>query len=260
MRIIASNVKMSNEEYSVLADLVRERDPHIAVFMETNGKWLAELAPLKERMPFSVEQPQENSYGMLLFSRLPLVGPEVRFLVLPEIPSIRTAVALPDGRRFRLHVLHPEPPVPYEGTLGRDGELILTAREAKADPLPTLVTGDLNDVAWSRTTRRFQRLSGLLDPRIGRGFFNTFDARFPFLRWPLDHLFHSAHFRLAGLERLPNIGSDHFPMLFRLALAESEAAGDKPAAPDADDIEEADDVVDDASQLDRKAIGAAWEK
>jgi endonuclease/exonuclease/phosphatase (EEP) superfamily protein YafD len=74
-------------------------------------------------------------------------------------------VALPDGRHFRLHVLHPEPPIPFEDTLGRDGELILTAREVRSDTLPAIVTGDLNDVAWSRTTRRFQRLSGLLDPR-----------------------------------------------------------------------------------------------
>ncbi len=261
IRVIAANVKMSNQEYSRLADLVRERDPHIAIFMETNSRWLAELAPLKARMPFSVEQPQENSYGMILFSRLELVEPQVRFLILPEIPSISTAVALPDGREFRLHVLHPEPPIPSEDTLGRDGALILTAREAKGDPLPTIVTGDLNDVAWSRTTRRFQRLSGLLDPRIGRGFYNTFDARFPFLRWPLDHLFHSAHFRLVSLERLPNIGSDHFPMLFELALAEGEAtAGERPAQPDSDDIEEADEVASDASQLDRKAIGLDWEK
>ncbi len=258
--IVAANVKMSNQEYSRVADLVRKRDPHIAIFMETNACWLAALAPLKERMPFSIEQPQANSYGMLLLSRLPLVEFEVRFLLIPEVPSIKAAVALPDGRRLRLHVLHPEPPVPYEDTLGRDGELILTAREAKADPLPTIVAGDLNDVAWSRTTRRFQRLSGLLDPRIGRGFFNTFDARFPFLRWPLDHLFHSAQFRLVGLERLPDIGSDHFPMFFQLALAEREAAGERPESPDPDDIEEADEVAGDASRLDRKAIGSDWEK
>ena len=260
VRILAANVKMSNRMYAKLIHLVRERDPHIAVFMETDDAWISALAEVKERLPFGVEQSQDNAYGMALYSRLRLVNPIVRSLVLEDVPSIRTTVILPDGRPFRLHVLHPEPPVPFEDTLGRDGELILTAREVSSDPMPAIVTGDLNDVAWSRTTRRFQRLSGLLDPRVGRGFYNTFDARFPLLRWPLDHLFHDARFRLVSMERLPDIGSDHFPMLFELALASTGAADEAPDVPDSGDRVEAEDVTRRASRLDREPIVTDWEK
>lgn len=31
-------------------------------------------------------------------------------------------------------------------------------------------------------------------------------------RYPLDHTFHSAHFRLAALKALPYVGADHFPV------------------------------------------------
>ena len=61
-------------------------------------------------------------------------------------------------------------------------------------------------------------MSGLLDPRIGRGLFNTFDAGNPIFRFPLDHVFHSSHFRLFRLCRLPKVGSDHFPVLVELNL------------------------------------------
>ncbi|WP_354429427.1 MULTISPECIES: endonuclease/exonuclease/phosphatase family protein [unclassified Mucilaginibacter] len=57
-------------------------------------------------------------------------------------------------------------------------------------------------------------LSGLLDRRRGRGFFNSFHAHYFFVRFPLDHAFISRHFKLNKIKRLSNYGSDHFPIFF----------------------------------------------
>jgi endonuclease/exonuclease/phosphatase (EEP) superfamily protein YafD len=77
-----------------------------------------------------------------------------------------------------------------------------------------LLPGDLNDVAWSRTSRRLQQTAALRDPRVGRGLFATFNANLPAgLGWPLDHVFVSTDFALCALERPGDIGSDHFPLL-----------------------------------------------
>ena len=67
-------------------------------------------------------------------------------------------------------------------------------------------------MAWSRTTRLFQRISGLLDPRVGRRFMNTFHVNYWLLRWSLDHVFHSTDFSLVDMKLLESIGSDHFPV------------------------------------------------
>lgn len=255
---MTANVRQSNEAHDQLVAAVRANEPDILMVLEVNDRWAKALEPLHDDYPHRVICPQDNGYGMALLSTLPLEETEVRELVVDAVPSIRATVRLCDAR-FRLYVVHPEPPVPQQHTEGRDAELSHVAFEARDDPLPVVVSGDLNDVAWSVTTRRFQQVSRLLDPRIGRGFYNTYHAGIPLLRWPLDHLFHSAHFRLLKMRRLPAIGSDHFPMLFCLLLAEFELAADTPDPATKRRERKMTEMIRRERASDRKAIGSDWE-
>lgn len=257
--ILSCNIKMSNRDYASTLAMVAECDPDIAIFMETDRAWCDALTVLQRSLPHVVAAPFENAYGMILFSRLPLGDTRTECLVMDEVPFIAATVTLRDGQRFRLHAVHPEPPVPSTDSLGRDAELLKVAEIVREEPLPSIVSGDLNDVAWSHTTRLFQRVSGLLDPRVGRGFYNTFDARFPFLRWPLDHLFHDARFAFVAMRRLAPGGSDHFPMYFRLALTPSAEGANRPEPEDAADAAEKRGILDESRTLDREAIGVDWE-
>ncbi|HEX4892428.1 MAG TPA: endonuclease/exonuclease/phosphatase family protein [Hyphomicrobiaceae bacterium] len=261
VRVFSANVKLSNKCFDATVALATQVAPDIAIFMEVDDEWIRALGPLRSELPHAVAWPSDDGYGMLVLSKLPLLEPELRFLVFDNVPSVRTRVRLRNGEHVRLYAVHPEPPVPYEDTVGRDGELVMIAAEVKHDRLPAIVAGDLNDVAWSRTTRRFQRLSGLLDPRVGRGMFSTFDARFPGLRWPLDHLFHDGRFRLVSIERLPYIGSDHFPILFELSL-DRQPPPEAATIPQADkqDQREAREVVSEAAELNREPVGGNWEQ
>ncbi|UIJ74262.1 endonuclease/exonuclease/phosphatase family protein [Aurantimonas sp. HBX-1] len=258
--ILSSNVKMSNRDYARTVQAVLDADPDIALLMEVDQAWTDALAPIGEGRPHQVVQPLGNAYGMALYSRHELSDVQVQNLVMDEVPSIIARVTLPDGQSFRIYCVHPEPPVPHIDSAGRDGELLKVAQLVDGDTMPSIVCGDLNDVAWSHTTRLFQRLSGLLDPRIGRGFYSSFDARFWFLRWPLDHLFHDARFRLVAMRRLPYSGSDHFPMYFSLALTDSNGNAELPTEKDAADLEESREIRQEARELDREAIGVDWEK
>ncbi|HEX8548151.1 MAG TPA: endonuclease/exonuclease/phosphatase, partial [Cytophagaceae bacterium] len=65
---------------------------------------------------------------------------------------------------------------------------------------------------------------------------------------PLDHLFHTAHFKLAALERLPHIGSDHFPIFVKLSYEPEEIADIKTPEATAEDHEEANRKIEKAKE------------
>lgn len=224
--IMTANLLASNRNSEVLLALARLRKPDILVTLESDQWWQDQLDSLQSEMPYAIKCPLDNLYGMHVYSRLPLDEPEIKFLVENNIPSMHTLARLRTGEGVRIHFLHPAPPSPTENTKSteRDAELLIIARSITESDRPVIVTGDLNDVAWSATTRLFRKISGLLDPRVGRGMFNTFHADYPFLRWPLDHIFHSQHFTLRSIERLPSIGSDHFPLFTVLSYTPKEGA------------------------------------
>jgi endonuclease/exonuclease/phosphatase (EEP) superfamily protein YafD len=213
--LLVSNVLTPNPNKQALIRLIEQHQPDIVMTLETDHVWEQALAVLEPDYAYVVRVPMDNLYGMHLYSRLPLIEPEIKFLLSPEIPSIHTQVQLRNGKRIWLYCLHPKPPSPTEAkdsTL-RDAELLMVGDHINGSDQTCIVAGDLNDVAWSRTTRLFQRVSGLLDPRVGRQYVNTFHADYPLLRWSLDHVFHSTDFSLVKMQRLAHIGSDHFPVL-----------------------------------------------
>jgi endonuclease/exonuclease/phosphatase (EEP) superfamily protein YafD len=244
--LLFANVLIENHHADRLKEIIKRADPDLILTAETNLWWREQLKEFDRTHPYVVAQPQDNSYGILLQSRLELINPQVRFLVQDDIPSIHTRVKLRSGIEVELRGLHPRPPVPeeYGRSTERDAELLLVGKEVKGKKDPIVVLGDLNDVAWSRTNNLFQDISGLLDPRIGRGFYHTFHARYPFIRFPLDHFFHSNHFRLVELRRLPYFGSDHFPVYIKLNYESDAEQEQEELHADESQKEEAEEKID----------------
>jgi endonuclease/exonuclease/phosphatase (EEP) superfamily protein YafD len=256
LSLVEANVLQTNRDAERLTRVVAEADPDVLLFVETDEWWRERLDQAFARThPYALRCALPNTYGMLLYSRLPLERTSVDFLVQDDIPSMQALARLPGGARVWLNAVHPRPPAPGESddSLARDAELLVVGarvRDAadRADATPVVVFGDLNDVAWSHTTRLFQKTSRLLDPRKGRGMFSTFHANWPVLRWPLDHVFFSEHFRLVTMRRLGFTGSDHFPVHLVLSLEPVAAAEQEAPEADREDLEEARDTVREARE------------
>jgi endonuclease/exonuclease/phosphatase (EEP) superfamily protein YafD len=242
LSLLVVNVLMSNRQAERLLTLIRAHRPDLVLALETDRWWCEQFEQIAPDYPFRLVHPLGNTYGLLLYARLELVEPQLRFLLKQDVPSVRTGVRLRSGAVITLCGLHPEPPSPSEADTSepRDAELVLVAREVANEPGAAIVAGDLNDVAWSHTSRLFRRISRMLDPRIGRGMFNSFHAGHRLLRWPLDHVFVSDDFLLQDMRRLAAFGSDHFPILITLDHHPRAADVLEPPAADAGDHAEAD--------------------
>jgi endonuclease/exonuclease/phosphatase (EEP) superfamily protein YafD len=242
IKLLTSNVLQKNENNEGLLKLIKELDADIMIFTEANNRWKnAIVKNLSPDYKYKVELPLENTYGIIMYSKLELIDPQVKFMVTDTIPSIHSKFRLPTGEVAQLYAIHPTPPMPQENPLStdRDAELMLTSKLARESKLPVVVIGDFNDIPWSSTTRLFQNTSELLDIRVGRGFYNTFNAKKYLLRWPLDHVFVSPEFRLITMKSCQSIESDHFPYYVELSYEPKGAKEQMPKPATAEQLLEA---------------------
>lgn len=220
LHVLVGNVYQSNANHEKCNQLIQKEKPDIFMLVETDQDWANAVSMHKVDYPYTIEIPLENTYGMVFYSKFPIVRKEVNYLIDEEIPSIIADIQLPSRQLVRVYGIHPTPPVPGENTHSteRDAEILIVGKMAKSYDRPCIIIGDLNDVAWSYTNNLFLKISGMGDPRRGRGMYSTFHAKYPLFRWPLDHIFLSRHFRLKKLMVHGSIDSDHFPISAQVVL------------------------------------------
>lgn len=226
IRISIANVLMTNRAVDRLRAPIDLADSDVLILTELDVWWADQRRELKQAFPSRTSYPLDNTYGMLFYSRLPGVQSEVTFLKAPDIPCIHARLRLRSDALVELIFVYPCPPRPTVDTAARDAELILVGHQAKSSPARTIVVGNLNDVGWSQTTRLFQKIGGLLDPRRGRGLYAAYHADAPGLRYALDHLCHARQFGLRQLTDLDHFSPDHFPLLVELSY-EPERKGEQ---------------------------------
>lgn len=255
--IMVSNVFMKNRNSVFLKSLIRRENPDIVFMVETDHWWADQMEYLKEEYPYQLLKPIDNTYGLLFYSKKEPTKLELNYYIQDDVPSIIATFKLDknSNETFDFYGIHPRPPAPKEAkdSVPRDAELVMVGKEIKKKDNPTIVAGDFNDVAWSHTSRLFRRIGNLLDPRIGRGMFNTFHADYVLLRWPLDHVFHSDDFQVIEIRKLENIGSDHFPIFINLAYIPQEKHHQEEPKAEKDDHNEAEEKLNKA-QSERKMV------
>lgn len=247
IKLMTCNVYQENRQYKKALEVIQKESPDVIFLLETDHKWKNGVQSLKKDYKHFIEVPIDNTYGLLFYSKFPFSNEQILYLIDDEIPSIQVDLHVHD-EIIRLYGIHPTPPVPQENeeSTERDAEILIVGKKSKDFKGPSIVFGDLNDVAWSHTTRLFLRISKMLDPRIGRGMYNSFHAHYPLMRWPLDHVFVSSHFRVINMHVGEDIGSDHFPICISLAVRKADREKELEAT--TEDKQEAQEIIQEAKE------------
>lgn len=232
--IVIANLDYENTRRGDVAAALAEQNADLMLIIEIDDAWCHALAAIRDRYPHRLECVRGEGLGIALWSRFELGAESVEFLMSDRRPSLWATVEVPGAGALQFAGLHPTPPgltKPDDDERfdsdNRDAELTQVAQRVAETDGCWLIAGDLNDVAWSRTTSEFKQRSGLVDPRVGRGFINSFHAQYPLLRYPLDHVFVSRLIGVADFHRFRVPGSDHFGLRAEMLVPEAEPANDE---------------------------------
>jgi endonuclease/exonuclease/phosphatase (EEP) superfamily protein YafD len=185
--------------------------------MEVNDRWLAELAELRQSHPHFLLDPQEDNFGIALFSRQPLRDPQLIHLASAGVNAVAATVEFGTNHVFLLGV-HTLPPASREYAIGRNEQLAEAASLIRRRGGPAILLGDLNTSPWSPYYRKLIVDSKLKNTAQGRGISASWPTRVPPLFIPLDYVLVSEGIAVGKRFLGPNVGSDHFPVVAELAF------------------------------------------
>ncbi len=219
MKLLSWNVYQHNNSYADCIELILKRNCDVVVLFEINRKWHDALEVIFDIYPFRVKRILENTYGVLVLSKIAFHSSEIIHFVKNDIPTVYFSL-FHQKVLINLFAVHPEPPLPgfSLSTINKDLEFYLLSDFILLNKLENvIVVGDFNDVSWSRTIKLLKKRAKLYDVRTGRGFYNTFPVYSP-IRIPIDNLLCTSNFSLSKIEVLQCNNSDHFPVVYNLKL------------------------------------------
>lgn len=213
LKIISANLLTSNLDGSAFEDMVRREKPDILILQESFGYWRTRLQRLAQDYPTQAGCADPSECQTVILSRLQSAG-----LLQPQ-NSTFVAVRLVLPPRFgrgtleavSVHLSRPPPMAPQLEQL-EELRALSPSLSSRA-----ILAGDFNATPWTSAIRKLDKSLPL--ERHTRALF-SWPAPFPVA--PVDHLYAGSSWRLVSINRGPDIGSDHMPIITTMALADPD--------------------------------------
>jgi len=193
--------------------LLQEVPPRVAAWYREKSFYPYQLE-IYDPVPGHAGFPPDKA--IVILSRYPLatdskLDPSKEFR-----PMAIVRISIPDVGNTWVVAVHAQKPTTPTLLARRDQFLLGAAREIGGFHGSVVVAGDFNATPFTPVFGDFLRLAGL---SVSRPYTSTFPAKLRWLGIPIDHIL-VRHVRVADIEALPAIGSDHRPLKATLRLPE----------------------------------------
>lgn len=219
--VASANVFFRNHDSAPLRRWLEQERPDAVVIVEFTPGFAESLQALSG-FPYRKLLAQPDAFGIAILSRHPITQYEV-VRDDDDRPMVKVRIRWA-GREIGLAALHPMPPMTPHFHALRNRTLALLTPTTGWDDMPAIVAGDFNATPWSDafdgpTQRGWRRATGLTPtwPMVWRGWMGI----------PIDHVLVTPQWQVVHSEVGPNLGSDHYPVLVRLALPKQGSADDR---------------------------------
>lgn len=212
-KLLLCNALSSNETPERVLDLLVKEQADVVVLLEVRPALLQILAPVMNEYPGQMLNPRPDNFGMAVLSRNALQRQQV---VEDEGMPFMLADTEVGGRLLHVIGAHPVPPMGREWARRRNEQVVRLGALLRESPRPFALLGDLNNTPWSPSLAPIREAS--VTARAGFGVQTTWPTLFPpFLRIAIDQCFVSPEVRVVDCHSGPAVGSDHFPLVVKVA-------------------------------------------
>jgi endonuclease/exonuclease/phosphatase (EEP) superfamily protein YafD len=218
LRVVQLNAWFRNHDVATTARLLESAHADVAVIEEWDPATLSLLARELPSYRYSYVDPNLSRHGAAVFSRWPIAHARTEQLAGADGAAAVVDVSW-ENTVITVVGVHVHWPLGGGVAALRDAELAQLAELARKRHGPFMLVGDFNMTPWSAAFARLVADSGLADAARGRGLISTWPTQFPPLGMTIDHCFVSPEWHTLGVRRAASIGSDHFPVVYDLALS-----------------------------------------
>lgn len=220
-RVLFTNINYGNQNLDRLLERIELEDPDLVVMVETNQLKFDQLTPEFRQYPHKLHVNRGQRLGTAIWSKQPFVSdPRLIWDESQTYPTVRFQLPSSDSLQpLTVFAVHPPPPIIPSAAESRNQIFSLLATQIRQEVGPILVVGDFNATSWSPNFSQLMQDTQLSDTRVANGLQPSWPTFLPsFMRIPIDHVLVNDAVQVINRQTLPNIGSDHLPVLTEIRI------------------------------------------